>query len=98
MFVTTLHWSFTRTPFSYSVPRKAALVFDRFLRALLERPDESGVTLSALYDKCHVEFLVSSLNDLSAQLVEFRTHHLVKTVSGTLVILKSMLNNIFLHS
>jgi hypothetical protein len=43
-----------------------------------------GVTLSALYDKCHAEFLVSSIGDLRAQLVEFRTHHLVKTVSGTM--------------
>jgi hypothetical protein len=65
-----------------SVSSKARVIFSAFLRTLLEHPDEGGVKMSALYDVCHAQFLVSSVLELRQQLVEFRTHSLI-VVSGS---------------
>lgn len=42
-----------------------------------------GVLVSALYQACHAEFVVASVGELRAQLVEFRTHYLVRTLGGS---------------
>jgi hypothetical protein len=65
-----------------SVSSKARVIFAAFLRTLLQHPDEGGVKMSALYDVCHAQFLVSSVLELRQQLVEFRTHSLI-VVSGS---------------
>jgi hypothetical protein len=65
-----------------SVSSKARVIFAAFLRTLLRHPDEGGVKMSALYDVCHAQFLVSSVLELRQQLVEFRTHSLI-VVTGS---------------
>jgi origin recognition complex subunit 2 len=65
-----------------SVSGKARQIFAAFVRVLLKHPDEGGIKLQTLYDACHAQFLVASMQELRQQLVEFRTHSLI-SASGS---------------